>query len=43
MTVIARHRDAYPPLHHLEAEIRQGGMLCARARGKFMAITSSAP
>lgn len=38
VTVTARHRNAYPPLHHLEAEIHQAGVLCARARGKFMAI-----
>ena len=38
VTVTARHRSAYPPLHHLEAEIHQAGVLCARARGKFMAI-----
>jgi len=43
MTVTARLRSAYPPLHHVEAEIHQAGMLCARARGKFMAIDTTAP
>ena len=46
VTVTARHRSAIHPLHHLEAEIQQAGVLCARARGKFMAVdpaSDSAP
>ncbi len=39
--VVARHRVAYHPLHHLEAEIHQAGALCAHARGKFMAISDT--
>jgi acyl-coenzyme A thioesterase PaaI-like protein len=35
--VTGRLRDAHPPLFQLEAEIRQAGVLCARASGKFMA------
>lgn len=30
-------RQAYPPLYHIEAEMRQGENVCARARAKFMA------
>ncbi len=35
--VVGRHRQAAHPLHYLEAEIWQGGALCARAQAKFMA------
>ncbi len=38
VTVTARHREAYHPLHHLEAEIHQAGALCAKATAKFMAV-----
>lgn len=39
-TVIARLCETHPPLFHLEAEIRQAGVLCVRAKGKFMAKSS---
>ncbi len=41
VTVSARHRGANHPLHHLEAELRQAGVLCAHARAKFMAVAVS--
>jgi len=38
VTVTARLRESFAPLHYLEAEIRQDGSVCAQARAKFMAV-----
>ncbi len=43
VTITARHRSATPPLHHLESDIHQRGVLCARARAKFMAVDPASP
>lgn len=41
LTVAARLRESYPPLHRLTAEIHQDGVLCAKASGKFMAVETA--
>jgi hypothetical protein len=40
VTVVAKYCGGMPPLHRLEAEIRQAGLLCAKATGKFMAVAA---
>jgi acyl-coenzyme A thioesterase PaaI-like protein len=39
VTIVAKYCGGMPPLHRLEAEIRQAGHLCAKAAGKFMAVS----
>lgn len=40
VTVVAKYCGGMPPLHRLEAEIKQAGHLCAKATGKFMAVAA---